>query len=281
MTTAIAKQGPRELKDLILASKGKLAEVCSSALPAERLVRIALGALSRTPALSQCSQESVLLSLLVAARLGLEPDGVLGSAYLVPYGRQCQLIVGYRGLVDLARRSGKVQTVISRVVYQRDTFKVVYGTRDSIRHVPTDEVDAGEWTHVYAVAFFVDGTRQFEVMSRAQVMAIKQRSRASSNGPWVTDEVEMARKTVIRRLAKSLPLSVEFAAGLQIQAANEAGENGAERVAAELDINFGETVDGSVAEEKPRPRETVAEAKARERAKEAPAEAPKTETPAQ
>lgn len=242
---AVAKRVP-SLRELMLAARPKLGEVCARHLPPDRLVRLAVAAVSRVPKLQECSPESVLAAVFIAGRLGLEPDGVLGGSYLVPFGRECQLIVGYRGLVDLAIRSGKVKSVVSRVVHEKDRFKVVLGVDDSIKHVPSDEEDPGAWTHVYAVATLADGTKQFEVMSRRQVMAIREKSRAKDSGPWRNpdseDGKEMARKTVVKRLAKSLPLSTEFAAAL---AMDNAAESGAGSVAAQVadSLEIGEVID--------------------------------------
>jgi recombination protein RecT len=222
-TTEIAKRQPT-LKAYLEAAGPKLREICARHLPADRLVRLAVAAVSRTPNLQRCRPETLLSAIFIAGRLGLEPDGVLGSAYLVPFGDECQLIVGYRGLIDLATRSGKVVSIVSRVVHAKDRFTVKLGTDDSIVHRPTEDEDPGPMTHVYAFAKLADGSRQFEVMSRRQVDGIKARSR-SKGGPWTTDYEEMARKTVIRRLSKSLPMSTEFAASLALQAGAESGES--------------------------------------------------------
>ena len=291
-TTAVANRPAPTLRDFLVAARPKLGEVCARHLPADRLVRLAVAAISRTPKLAECTPQSVLASVFVAGRLGLEPDGVLGGAYLVPFGRECQLIIGYRGLVDLAIRSGKVRSVVSRVVHAKDKFRVTLGLDDSIKHVPTDDEDPGLWTHVYAVATLADGTRQFEVMSRRQVLAIREKSRAKNNGPWANIEAEdgkeMARKTVVKRLAKSLPLSTEFAAALALDTAADTGTGATtSQVAEELALALpepgpvveGRTTVSAPAEESPAPalqapparRETVEEAKARVKAEAAAA----------
>ncbi len=237
MTASTQLVPSRDLKSELLspAMAARIKGLLPKHVPAERIARLALMATSKNPALLRCSRESFFLSVLVAARLGLEPDGTLGEGYLVPYGETATFLPGYRGLIALALRSGKVKSIVSRVVYEGDSFRVTYGTEDKIRHTPGDD-EPGDWTHVYAVATLDDGTKQFEVMSHGQVMAIKKRSRASGSGPWVTDETEMARKTVIRRIAKSLPLSADFASGLALQAGGEAGESVVADVAAELGI---------------------------------------------
>jgi recombination protein RecT len=236
MTTDLARRDIGTIRADLAAATSRIREVLPRHIPAERIIRLALLAVNRTPKLLDCTRESFLLSVLVAARLGLGPDGALGEGYLIPYGNQATFLPGYRGLVSLAIRSGKVRSVVSRVVHERDRFRVVLGTEDSIRHTPSDEEDPGAWTHVYAVATLVDGGKQFEVMSRKQIMALKARSRASGSGPWQTDEEEMARKSCIRRLAKSLPLSAEFAGALALQAGAEGGEADMQAVADSLGV---------------------------------------------
>jgi len=210
-------------------------------MTADRLVRIALQAGQRNPRLLECTQGSLLLSLVSAAQLGLEAGGLLGSAYLVPYRNkhtgnyEAQLIPGYRGLIDLARRSGEVLKIEARVVRRGEDFSLDYG-EDKIRHIVALEGPApgdGETAPpaganddilgVYAVATLKSGVRQVEFMHRWDVDRIRKSSRAADDGPWVTDFAEMARKTVVRRLAKYLPLSADFARAMEMEDNAESG----------------------------------------------------------
>jgi recombination protein RecT len=189
-------------------------------LTPERMLRVALTAVQTTPALFDCTAGSVIGCVTKAAQLGLDLDPSLGQAYLVPFNnnktnrREAQLISGYRGMIALARRSGKVGLFFSHVVYEGDEFNVEYGSAPTVHHRPIGEHrgDMSKATHAYAVVSFPEsGERDCEVMSRLEVLRIKARSKAGNSGPWQTDEGEMWRKTVIRRLAKRCPLSVEFA----------------------------------------------------------------------
>lgn len=193
-----------------------IAATLPSGMSRERFQVVVLQALSRNPDLLECEASSVILAVLEAAQLGLEPTGSLSRAWLIPYkGKdsprpKAQLMIGVRGYEDLARRSGEIADVWSRVVYEGDDFEVVYGTEDRITHVPKLEtIDPSKITHVYAIAKFRDGRVRFEVMTKADVDRIRARARASNFGPWVTDYAEMSRKTVGRRLIKTLPLTVE------------------------------------------------------------------------
>lgn len=217
-----------------------LAGVLPRHMAADRLIRIALQAASRNPRLLECTQTSILLSLVNAAQLGLEAGGLLGSAYLVPYRNskqncyEAQMIPGYRGLIDLARRSGEVLKIEARVVRRGDEFRLDYGA-DTITHVPAiehaqDDPEAEQTYNpnddiigAYAVATLKGGVRQFEWMTRKEIDAIRRRSRAGDDGPWVTDYSEMARKTVVRRLAKYLPLSPEFSRAMELEDNAESG----------------------------------------------------------
>lgn len=230
--SAIAKIDPRQsnLKGLFDRSKGAIAQVVPRHLTADRILKVALAATGRTPKLLECTQTSILQSVMQAAQLGLEPGGPLGHAYLVPYynkpkdgpGRmECQLIVGYRGLIDLARRSGQIDSIEARAVYERDKFKFAYGLVQVLEHEPHMDGDAGRLVAVYAIARIKGGLPQVEVMTRAQVDGIKAKSKAKDFGPWVDHYDEMARKTVVRRICKYLPLTVELAEAID---ADERGE---------------------------------------------------------
>lgn len=197
-------------------------------LTADRLARIATTEMRRVPALAKCSPESFLGAIMQCSQLGLEPSNGLGHAYLIPFGNgkdakgraNVQLIIGYRGMIDLARRSGQIKSISARAVYEHDEFEYQYGLHEDLRHKPTEDGEAGKLTHVYAVAQLKDGGVQFEVMSRKQVETIKAQSKAGNNGPWVSHFEEMAKKTVVRRLFKYLPVSIEMqhAVGLDEQA---------------------------------------------------------------
>lgn len=213
------------IKDLINRSKDQISARLPKHLTADRIMKVALTAINKTPKLLECSRESLLMSIMQAAEMGLEPGGLLGEGYLVPYGTQCQFIPGYRGLISLARRSGQIVSIEAHVVFQKDEFECGFGLDPFLKHTPAwEEVDPGPLRFVYAVAKLKDGGVQFEVMSRAQIEGIRAKSKAGRSGPWVDHFDEMARKTVIRRLFKYLPVSVELAQALEIQASAETGD---------------------------------------------------------
>lgn len=226
-----ASQKLNTLRGLFEKSKGSLAAVMPKHLTPDRLLKITLSAASRTPALLDCTPESVLLAVMQCAQLGLEPNTPLGLAYLIPFDntktrrKECQFIPGYRGLVKLAHQSGDIADLRSRVVYEGDEFHVEYGLTEKLVHVPAMSSGKREIIAAYAVATLKSSAiPHIEVMTRAEIDAIRSRSRSGNSGPWSTDFAEMARKTLIRRICKGLPLSVELGVALNAQAVAESGD---------------------------------------------------------
>lgn len=208
------------LRDLLQKMTPQLQMALPSHLKAERMIRVATTAVQINHALQECSARSIIACVVEASQLGLEPCGALGHAYLVAYKVKgvptCQLMIGYKGMVDLVRRSGNLKTISAYVVHESDDFNYTLGLHPNIHHVPSGRAEPGKITHVYAVANLMNGGVQFEVMSVAEVEQIRKRSRSANNGPWVTDYDAMAKKTVIRRLAKLLPVSVEVQRAVEL-----------------------------------------------------------------
>lgn len=218
MTTQIQKTEHKAttVQNLIKANMGEIAQLVPKHVTPERLLKVMTACMVKTPALQSCTAASLVNAFKVAAELGLEPGGALGHLYLVPYGEACTPIIGYRGLIELARRSGNLRRLEAHVVYAKERFDVRYGLEPRLVHVPEVTGDRGNAVAVYAVAHLRDGSSQTEVMRLDEVNAIRDRSQASKNGPWVTDWAEMARKTVVRRICKYLPLSPELAKAFDV-----------------------------------------------------------------
>ena len=206
VTTTLAPQ----IDDLLARQIGK-----------ERFMRVILNAFRATPKLMECSKASLGAALMNAAALQLEPNTPLGHAYLIPYKDQCQLIIGYQGLVDLARRSGEVAEIMAHVVREGDEFTYTYGMNADLRHKPSEV--RGRITHVYAYARLTKGGFPFVVMSAAEVEDLKNRGAAGRGvkTPWDTDEEMMYCKTAVRRLTKYLPKTLELATALEVDAEPE------------------------------------------------------------
>lgn len=218
------------LKDPRFTSQ--LAAALPSHISPDRISRIALTEMRKTPALRECDPYSLFGSIMQASQLGLELGGALGHAYLVPFrskrGMDAQFIVGYRGMIDLARRSGQIVSLQAHAVHQGDDFDFAYGLDERLHHIPTSDVaNRGEIIAFYAVAKLKGGGHQLEVMWKSEVDAVRAQSKAGNSGPWVSHYEEMGKKTVIRRLFKYLPVSVELqqAVGLDEQADRGAQDN--------------------------------------------------------
>ncbi len=208
------------LKNVISAASAQLAEVAANEMTPERLMRMASIAATKTPKLLQCSCETVLASLMKASQLGLDCSGTLGSAYMVPYGNTCELIIGYQGMIDLMRRSGELDDIAANLVYDADMFDIDLGNFEHpIQHRPALDGDRSQKNiiAVYGVAWLKGNTRpHVDYMTRGEVDDIMRQSKASGSGPWRTHYGEMAKKTMIRRMSKQLPKSVELQRNMEL-----------------------------------------------------------------
>lgn len=206
-----AEKKDNSMVGLIRRMEPQIRKALPSVITPERFTRIVLTALSSNPKLQACTPMSVMGAMMQAAQLGVEPNTPLGQAYLIPYGGVCQFQLGYKGLIDLAYRSGEVSSIQAHEVHENDTFTYEYGLEPKLRHVPA-QTDRGPVTFYYAVLKLKNGGVGFEVMSREDVekFALK-KSKAYRNGPWQTDFDEMAKKTVLKKVLKYAPLKTEFA----------------------------------------------------------------------
>ena len=243
----LADMKPKEQIAYLLKQKaGEIAKMLPKHLNAERLLKVAQIAATTTPALAKCDVASLVGAIGQCAQMGLEPNTVLGHAYLVPFNTKrkdanggerwvnsVQVIIGYKGLIDLARRSGQIVSIAAHEVCDADRFELVYGLDEKLNHTPAMG-NRGEVIGFYAVAKLKDGGHCFEFMSRHQVETIRDGSQGFQQAkkygkeaahPWSAHFVEMGRKTVIRRLAKFLPLSVEFQTGVALDAMAESGKD--------------------------------------------------------
>lgn len=181
------------------------------------LKRMAVAAVARNPDLLKSTRKSICLALQDAAKCGLDPSGALGHGYLVQFWNknvqafEAQFMPGYRGLIELARRAGRVKNIRTYPIYENDRYEIRLGTDNTVEHSPLLVGERGSLIAVYAVADFDDGGQQIEVMTVAQIEKVRNASKQGNNqyGPWVQWFDEMARKTVVKRLIKFLPISTE------------------------------------------------------------------------
>jgi recombination protein RecT len=199
--------------------KGQIAAALPASMSAERMIRQTLTLVQSNPKLMDCTQISVLAGIIRAAELGLELNGALGHAYLIPrYSKTeksqvAHFQLGYKGFINLAFRTGKVLSFPLRTVHDLDVFQIRYGTDQGIRHLPKLNGLRGNVTGFYAAVQLVGGGVDFEYMSLPEIIEHRDRYRSSKEGeysPWDDFFEAMALKTPCRKLAKRLPLSSEF-----------------------------------------------------------------------
>src|SRR5690625_3452267 len=223
---SVTKDKPKTIEDYLKQMAPAMQEALPKHMDVDRLMRLTMTTIRTTPELRQADLGSLLGGVMQAAQLGLEP-GLLGQCYLLPFKNnrkgitEVQFIIGYKGMIDLARRSGHIQSIYAHAVYENDDFEYELGLDPKLKHTPTMDEDKGEYIGSYAVAHFKDGGYQMEFMPKAE---IEKRRLASPGGrskysPWNNYYEEMANKTVIRHMWKYLPISVE----IQQQVAHDEG----------------------------------------------------------
>jgi recombination protein RecT len=213
---ATAPEAVQTIYQLIDRQKPELEKVVGKTIGVERFTRTVMTEIRRTPKLLECSADSLLGAMMLAAQLGLEP-GPLGHVYLVPFKGQVEFIVGYRGYVELAYRSGQVKDIAASIVAADEPFEYRKGTRPFLDHSPQPRERASEVVAAYAVARLRTGGTVFEVIYPDEWELAQQRSAAGAKnlGPWAEHTDAMIRKTAVRRLEPMLPKSPELAVALE------------------------------------------------------------------
>ncbi len=219
MTTTEARQalerasepeGRTSIRDLIHRMEPELVASLQDKGAVDRLMRHYLTAIRLSPALLECSTESLLAALLLSAQVGLEP-GPLGHVYLVPFGRECSWILGYTGIIELARRSGAVADLSSEIVWDNDVYERPWRNATGVHfeHRPGDPSKRTEAMGVLVSWRELSGGKWFARavdVPQSRVERARKASKAKS-GPWFTDSDAMARKTGVRAVRPWLPLS--------------------------------------------------------------------------
>lgn len=211
---AMTAENRPSMQQYIKQMEGEIKKALPSVITPERFTRIVLSALSTNHALADTTPQSFLGAMMTAAQLGVEPNTPLGQAYLIPYRNhgvlETQFQIGYKGLIDLAYRSGEVSTIQAHVVYEHDTFDYSFGLDPQLKHIPAKS-DRGAPVFVYAVFRTKDGGYGFEVMSVDDIRKHAQKfSKSYEKGPWQTNFEEMAKKTVLKKTLKYAPLKSDF-----------------------------------------------------------------------
>jgi recombination protein RecT len=236
MTKSLAKQDDQQLekrtwKTWLDSHASDFEEVATAHLQPERLTRVFLSELKRTPKLKDCSPDSLMMSLVLCSQLGLEPSSPVGHIYLIPYGKTCTPIIGYKGMMELIRRVGTVKQIEARVFSQADLdegrvrLSIYPAVAEDTRwatDTPWRDIVGG-----YCVVEMDDGKRFLETCTKAEIEDRKRRSGAGNSGPWKTDPVAMAEKCAVRKLfgRGRIPISAEHRAMISEALAND-GDSG-------------------------------------------------------
>ena len=219
-TDVTTAKAPKTIRDYVKSMEGEIAKALPSVITPERFTRMVFTALSANPKLQECTPQSFLGAMMTAAQLGVEPNTALGQAYILPYKNHGKMeatyVMGYRGVIDLAYRSGEISSIQAHEVYENDEFEYEYGLEPKLKHIPAKE-NRGNVAYFYAIFKTKDGGFGFEVMSVDDMRAFARKyskSFGSESSPWTTAFAEMGKKTLLKRVLKYAPLKSEFARGL-------------------------------------------------------------------
>ncbi len=245
---AEGEEKKRDMRDYVKMMQSGFAKALPKVITPERFTRIALTALSSNRTLMDCTPNSFMGSLMQCAQLGLEPNTPLGQAYLIPYNvrvdggfeLRCQFQLGYKGLIDLAYRSGEMASIGAQCVYSNDEFIYELGLNPKLIHKPADR-NRGELLYVYATFKLKNGGSGFEVMTVEDIKAHRRKFSKARTSPWDSNFEEMAKKTVLKKCLKYAPIRTDFATGVVSDGAvlNAVEREGSEM---EISINYGEDV---------------------------------------
>lgn len=209
--------------DMVKALEPEIRRALPAVLTPERFTRMALSAINNTPALAECTPMSFIAAMMNAVQLGLEPNTPLGQACMIPYKNkgvlECQFQLGYKGMIDLAYRTGQVQMIQAQIVREYDYFEYQYGLDPKLIHRPGGDGDRGDITFTYGLFRLTNGGFGFEVSSKVDMDAFAakySKSFGSKYSPWTENYEDMAKKTVIKRALKYAPVSVDFQKALSM-----------------------------------------------------------------
>jgi len=224
----IMKQSPaQKLGELFKNKKMSIMDIVPKGFNIDRVMNSVISSVSSNKALAECTASSIFMATVSAIRVGIEPNSPLAEGYLIPYRNkgvaEAQFQISYRGLINLARRTGDVAVIYANDIREKDEFVLELGLERKLIHRPKLFTERGKAIGYYAVVQFKDGASDFEVMTSEEIEKVRKSSRASNSGPWIEWYEEMAKKTVIRRLLKRCPMSIELATAVQIDDASSAG----------------------------------------------------------
>lgn len=214
----VAKQGnlqgmkTHEILNFLGQYKPQVSQILPRGGDAERILQVCTNLISRNEHLLKCDAKSLIGAVMQSAELGLNPVQSLGQCYFVPYRGQVQMQIGYKGYIELARRSGQIMSLYAYCVFEGDSFNYTLGLHPDIQHTPSENNSkaADTLTHVYAVAHYKDGGYNFIVLTKDEVEKLRMRSpmqKGAPSGAWGTDYEKMAMAKSVKQLARYMPLT--------------------------------------------------------------------------
>lgn len=221
------KQKKNHLKDVLWAQEKTFENLLPAGADVKRMIAVALNSISKTPKLLNCSRDSILLSIIRAMELGLEPDTPAQLCHLVPFGNQCQLMMGYRGLLKLAKDTKGVSYIETQPVYEEDDFSLELGLVPRLVHRPALTGDRGPVKLYYAIVRFVGNEEPLiEWMLNEDVQRIRNESASRNSDAWKKHPEQMGRKIILKRVCNYIPASSNSRLSTAIHVDNrvEAGE---------------------------------------------------------
>lgn len=224
-----------EVRSIFQAMMPQVKAAIPKHLTPERVIQMCITMVSQNPAIKNCTPGSILGWMMAASTLGFKPVPALGYCYAVPYKNtkkikdaagntreiqvtECQFQIGYKGFIDLARRSGQIETIYAYPVHDGDTFSFSLGLTPDLKHVPAPDGDNKPLTHAYAVVKYKDGGYNFIVLTKQEIERLRKRNpmqRGSIQGAWASDYDAMACAKALKQLHKWMPLSDEMMTAVQ------------------------------------------------------------------
>lgn len=205
---------------LLEKAKNEIARALPKHISAERMARVIQTSIKMNPSLIDCTEGSLLGSILLSCQLGLEPN-TTGQSYLIPRKNgktkqmECQFQIGYKGIIELARRSGKIESIDADVICHDEHFEYIKGIEPKFEHAPNFEIDRYDPANIkafYSLVKFKDGGYHIQIMGKNRVDKIRDKysqSAQSQYSPWNTEYAQMGLKTVIKHASKFWPISAE------------------------------------------------------------------------
>lgn len=253
-SNVVLRDAKDKLSKTLENRREELVKILPASIAPDRIMGAALTAVTKNPKLLECNTISIYSALLQSGRLGLIPDSVIGECYLIPYGKNCNLVIGYKGLLSLAKRTGLVKVIYADAVFEKDEFKEVKGLNRDLVHVPSEETNptTDKITHFYAVIQYMNGGFNFVVMKRSEVDFIKNKYGGKNSQSWADSYAEMGKKTILKRLLKTEDLSPELKTAITLDDMAEIGkvqQNSAHIQKGEVSEDFWQEVEDVQSEE--------------------------------